>query len=163
MPTLAKQGHEAFCQHVASGKSRIAAYVEAGYKHNHGNAATLHGKPHIKARIAEIQCGNAQLLAIDAAISKQWVLECLRVNALKGLKEEKGASAAANRALELIGKELGLFVERREVGRPGDFEHMSDEELDAALAEKLAARGMTQEQIDRFLDRRALPQGPTAA
>jgi phage terminase small subunit len=162
MPTLAKQGHEAFCQHVASGKSRIAAYVEAGYKHNHGNAATLHGKPHIKARIAEIQCGNAQLLAIDAAISKQWVLDCLRQNALKALKTE-GGSNIANRALELIGRELGMFLERQERGKPGDFSHLSDEELDAALAEKLTARGMTPEQVERFLNRSGVPLPPTAA
>jgi hypothetical protein len=63
---------------------------------------------------------------------------------------------------KLIGKELGLFVERREVGQPGDFEHLSDEELEAALAEKLTARGMTPEQVERFLNRSGVPLPPTA-
>ena len=36
---------------------------------------------------------------------------------------------AANRALELLGRELNLFTEKRELGRPGDFDHMADEEL----------------------------------
>jgi hypothetical protein len=37
------------------------------------------------------------------------------------------------------------------------------EELDAQLTEKLRDRGMTDEQIKRFLDHTALPQAPTAA
>ena len=40
---------------------------------------------------------------------------------------------AANRALELLGREAEgapLFVERKEVGQPGDFDHMTDDELE---------------------------------
>jgi hypothetical protein len=37
--------------------------------------------------------------------------------------------AVANRALELLGKELGMFIDRKEVGSPGEFERMTDEEL----------------------------------
>jgi hypothetical protein len=54
----------------------------------------------------------------------------------------------------------GWVLERSEVGKPGDFEHLSDEELDARLTEKLRERGMTDEQIKRFLDHTALPQAP---
>ena len=38
-------------------------------------------------------------------------------------------------ALELIGKELGMFIDRKEVGGPNEFERMSDEELEAFLLE----------------------------
>src|SRR5215471_4020290 len=38
-------------------------------------------------------------------------------------------ASAANRALELLGRELNLFTEKKEVGMPGDFDHMADEEL----------------------------------
>ena len=41
--------------------------------------------------------------------------------------------SVANKALELIGKELGMFIDRREVGGPNEFAHMSDEELDAFI------------------------------
>lgn len=42
---------------------------------------------------------------------------------------------AANRALELLGKEAGMFVDRREVGAPGDFARLEDAQLDALIAE----------------------------
>jgi hypothetical protein len=38
-------------------------------------------------------------------------------------------ASAANRALELLGRELNLFTEKKEVGKPGDFDRMADEEL----------------------------------
>ena len=38
-------------------------------------------------------------------------------------------ASAANRALELLGRELKLFTEKKEVGKPGDFDHMTDEDL----------------------------------
>jgi hypothetical protein len=38
-------------------------------------------------------------------------------------------ASAANRALELLGRELNLFIVKKEVGKPGDFDHMADEEL----------------------------------
>ena len=49
--------------------------------------------------------------------------------------------AAANRALELLGKEAGMFVDRREVGGPGDFARHDDAELSRMLAEALAQLG----------------------
>ena len=33
----------------------------------------------------------------------------------------------ANKALELIGKELGMFIDPKEVGGPNEFARMSDE------------------------------------
>ena len=59
--------------------------------------------------------------------------------------------AVANRALELLGKSLGIFVERSEQGKPGDFAHFSDEELDAQLIQRLKAKGMNDRQIRSFL------------
>lgn len=46
-------------------------------------------------------------------------------------------------ALVDLGKHLGLFIERHEHGGPGDFDNLSDNELEAALLEKAAslARG----------------------
>lgn len=48
---------------------------------------------------------------------------------------------AANRALELLGREVEgapLFVERKEVGRPGDFDNLTDEELERRYLEQTA-------------------------
>src|SRR5262249_8271943 len=45
--------------------------------------------------------------------------------------------SVANKALELIGKEIGMFVDRKEIGEPGEFSRMSDEELEAFLAQPI--------------------------
>lgn len=42
-------------------------------------------------------------------------------------------ATAANRALELLGREHGMFVERKEVGKPGDFDNLSDDDLRSRL------------------------------
>jgi hypothetical protein len=39
--------------------------------------------------------------------------------------------SVARKALELLGKELGMFIDRKEVGGPNEFERMSDEVWDA--------------------------------
>jgi phage terminase small subunit len=47
----------------------------------------------------------------------------------------------------------GWVVDRSEVGKPGDFSHLSDEELDTQLTQRLKARGLTDQQIRGFLVR----------
>jgi hypothetical protein len=39
------------------------------------------------------------------------------------LETHQPDASAANRALELLGRELNLFTEKKEVGKPGDFDH----------------------------------------
>jgi hypothetical protein len=45
------------------------------------------------------------------------------------LETHQPDASAANRALELLGRELNLFTEKKEVGKPSDFDHMTDEDL----------------------------------
>ena len=58
-------------------------------------------------------------------------------------------ASAANRALELLGRELNLFTEKREVGKHGDFDQMTDEDL----REFIEAQG----EVVRDLERQLLP------
>jgi hypothetical protein len=44
---------------------------------------------------------------------------------------------AANRALELLGKHLGLFIDRAEIGSAGEFEELTDDELRQELAAEI--------------------------
>jgi hypothetical protein len=44
-----------FAQGLAQGSSAAAAYVEAGYKENRHNAASLARKQHILTRVGELQ------------------------------------------------------------------------------------------------------------
>jgi hypothetical protein len=70
--------------------------------------------------------------------------------------------SVANRALELIGKELGMFVERKESGRPGDFATMAKDELNRKLVDLLVARGMDPQEAKDFIagERLRRRQGP---
>jgi hypothetical protein len=65
------------------------------------------------------------------------------------LETHQPDASAANRALELLGREVNLFIEKKEVGKPGDFDHMSDEEL----LQFIEAQG----EVVRELERERLP------
>jgi hypothetical protein len=65
------------------------------------------------------------------------------------LETHQPDASAANRALELLGRELNLFTEKKEFGRPGDFDHMADEEL----IKFIEAQG----EVVRELERQLLP------
>jgi phage terminase small subunit len=56
-------------------------------------------------------------------------------------------------ALVDIARHLGMFVDRQEQGRPGDFSAVSDEELDGRLVATLMERGMTEPQAREFINR----------
>jgi hypothetical protein len=45
----------------------------------------------------------------------------------------------------------GWVIDRQEVGKPGDFAHLSDEELDAQITQRLKARGLNDRQVRNFL------------
>lgn len=49
-------------------------------------------------------------------------------------------SMGANRALELLGKEIGLFVERKETGKPGEFKKVLDEDERTEMRDRVRKR-----------------------
>src|SRR5690349_303015 len=56
---------------------------------------------------------------------------------------------------ELLGRELNLFTEKKELGKPGDFDHMTDQELIEFIE--------AQVEVVRELERQLLPHQPEAA
>ena len=123
MPLLENPRHERFAQELAAGKSANEAYAAAGFKPNDGNCIRLKGNERVQARVAELQ-GRA---AEGVVLTRQWVIERLVENANRAMQAEQPMDAdgqptgefkyegsVANRALELLGKELGMFVERTE-------------------------------------------------
>jgi len=139
--------HERFAQELAAGKSAAEAHRIAGYKPNRGNASHLQSNQSIQNRVAELLQerenihSQATAKAVEAtALTKEWVITKLIENATRAMQAEahRGEDgeceysyngAVANRALELLGKELGMFIDRKEIGSPGEFERMTDEEL----------------------------------
>lgn len=120
---LSNPRHELFAQGLAGGLSASEAYKSAGFAGHASSASRLLTNAKIKDRVAELQERAAKGVSID----RQWVLERLIENANRAMQaearlDESGAAvgeykydgSVANRALELIGKELGMFVERTE-------------------------------------------------
>lgn len=52
-------------------------------------------------------------------------------------------AAAANRALELLGREHGMFVEHKEIGKPGDFDNLTDDELERQYSDIASEVGIS--------------------
>jgi len=159
MPALKNEKHEIFASLVAKGLSGRQAYIDAGYSPNgaDGAASKLQKTAKVAARIAELREKVANRVIEKTAISKEWVLAELVDNVKKAkaaepvrnkdgeeIGEYRANFQAANTALHLIGKELGMFVEKAEI-KTGKLEDKTDEELDAIIAQaaKHAGVGVT--------------------
>lgn len=123
---LSNPKHELFAQELANGVSACQAYEKAGFKPDGGNASRLQNDDRIKQRVAALLSERArkhdkatEKAVKELGITKQWVLAKLVTNAERALERDDGSTA--NRALELIGKEQGMFIDRKESGAPGDF------------------------------------------
>jgi len=64
--------HEKFAQALAKGMPAVAAYVEAGYKPNDGNAIRLKGNERVAARVAELVNQSAERtgVALDRVLNE---------------------------------------------------------------------------------------------
>jgi len=127
---------EKVCLGIARGMTQAEAYAGAGYKTTSLKSADaacsrlLKDQPQLQARIEEIRTERAAVIQADDALTRAWVVERLMKNAMIAMGEEKVKitkkdgggeaevvmrdAAAANQALQLLGKELGMFVERTE-------------------------------------------------
>src|ERR1700730_2686645 len=54
-------------------------------------------------------------------------------------------------AIERLNKMFGWIVDRSEVGRPGEFANLSDEQLDEKIMEHLVEMGMSEQQARALL------------
>ncbi len=146
MAPLKNSRHEHFAQLVASGQSPTKAYTLAGYseKGAHASANRLLRVATVSARVTELQKAVSERAVEKASVDRAWVLAQLRENAERAMQavevlDSKGKptgefryeGGVANRALELIGKELGMFRERLEINFLDKlFERMTADELD---------------------------------
>lgn len=111
---------ERFAQALADGKSAFEAHALAGYRPNRGNASVLKHDQSIQKRVDEILKQREQIhaqataKALEAqAVTKGWVIGNLKTVVTACLPGSEHANPqAANQALNLLGKELGMFVDR---------------------------------------------------
>lgn len=138
MSILENQRWELFCQAIVSGHTAGDAYVAAGYRRSNSSPYQLLENPRIKERIDELRTRQVEKIVL----SKQYAIEAIIENLEKALgrrpvKVGKDATEiyvyrgdVANRALQMIGHELGLFTEKKEIAHSiGEFKQYTDEEL----------------------------------
>lgn len=132
MPALNNTRWEMFCIGIASGKTKVDAYLDAGFQDPNrkgANAWVLMQRPDIQARVAELveqrhafkanYVDNTDMdhlkaldtMADDGVIDRKWVIKELMENVKIG--RETGQIAASNLALKMLGGEIGMFQERR--------------------------------------------------
>jgi len=90
--------------------------------------------PAVNARVTELRQTVSTGAIIRAELDREFVLRELVDNALKA--KQQGQWAASNRALELLGRELGLFSDdRADVVLPwnGDLDLLTDQQRDALV------------------------------
>jgi hypothetical protein len=128
--------HERFAQFLAQGKTATEAYKLAGYKPNRHNAATLARNDAVKERVAQIttKAGVAVAITLETLMQKAEAI-CERAY-------ESGQYGVATGALKEMGVLSGVRVERSEIGGPGEFDHLTDEELERELVERIRALGL---------------------
>lgn len=130
MTALANTRWELFCIGVVQGKTQKQAYRDAGFTETGDSAASgLIKRPEIKARIAELieektqfsgktlggdgdldAKGSLAYFETTGEIDKNWVIQQLMEN--MRLARDAGQFSAANKVLELLGKEAGMFLDK---------------------------------------------------
>ena len=124
---------ELFVQELLRGTPQAQAYEKAGYKPNPGNASELASSEKISKRLGWLQQRQAarKAITVDSLCEE---LDEARAAALADKQYATAVSASMGKA-----KLMGLLVERKESGKPGEFANMSTEQLRKQLDEDLAA------------------------
>lgn len=123
MPPLDSPRQEKFVQLAVAGAPLIKAYEEAGYSPDYANAARLTRNDEVQQRMREIQRYGQDMAQITVASLVS------RADELRELAIEHKQISAGVAAVKEIGILTGLRIDRREVGSPGEFERLSDDEL----------------------------------
>ena len=121
---------EKFCREYASCGVGTKATIAAGFA-DEDYGSELLKKPKIISRIRQLKgfTPDLQRRCAKGVLDKLW-------------RETDGVTARDRlKALELLGRHYGLFVDRREVGKPGAFSSMSDAELEKRIRDLAKAAG----------------------
>jgi phage terminase small subunit len=126
---LTNPKHEHFAHLIAKGKSPAQAYVLTGYSNNGAlqSAHRLLRNPDVAARVEELKTAVSERQVEKIALDRAWVIAMLieivkRAMQVEPVRDREGnptgqyvyQGAAANKALELLGKEIGMFQTKHE-------------------------------------------------
>jgi hypothetical protein len=132
------QRQEDFAQALASGLGVEKAGRTVGYsKANSRRNARLES---VMARVGELRAPAQAAAAERLEITLQSLIERAE-SAYRMAMDLKQPNAAVNAVRELSVL-TGHRVERKEVGNPGQFDHLSDAELEAEILQRMAELGL---------------------
>ena len=173
MPVL-KPSYEKVAMALADGQSTRLAVIAGGFKFSPGSAYRISNRADIKARVIEIRKERhdldrqaRQVAAQESGVDLGWIerhAKILVLGALRGdlVRDSSGRRktdpetgeliyrpdrAAAAKGLEILGRMKGAFIDRTEIGNPGDFSRLQDVELDAKIAELARAAGLPEDAV----------------
>ncbi len=120
MSALSNPRWEQFAHLIADGALPSKAYVTAGFSKNGAaqSVSRLLRNPEVAERIRDVQEQLRASAVVHAGVTRKNILERLdKIAKVAGDPSERIAynPSAANRALELMGKELGMFTDRVDV------------------------------------------------
>jgi hypothetical protein len=152
MPVLTNPRHEQFAALIAGGMRPAKAYSAAGFAGQGAaqSASRLAKTPVVAARIAELRQDLSSSTVQRAVVDRAWVLARLRENVERSMQVVevnirsgkptgvfKYDGMVANRALELLGKELGMFRDAVDLTQKwdGDPKKLSRQQLERMISE----------------------------
>ena len=128
---LANGKYEQFAQLVAKGESTAKAYVLCGYSSKGAlqSGNRLLRKPDVSARVEELKTAVAERQIEKIAVDRAWVMAMLVENVKRAMQREPVLDregnpngqytyqgGVANKALELLGKQFGMFQPQPDPG-----------------------------------------------
>lgn len=137
MGVLANARRELFAQYIAEGMKQNEAYIKAGFDSSNLASAAVGGCrlrdiPEVEKRIDEIMNRGAKLAERRIALKRVDILQMLLDD--RKFAIENGQASAAIKATELLGKDLGMFVDRKEI-KTGALDDVDIGELDRVREE----------------------------
>jgi hypothetical protein len=160
----------------------VAACREAGYSQDSAQVTKKTGQSHIQERIAELrlmrdrvvqrvmdqEVESSAAVAKKLGITREKIIQALWFNGQRCLRgtpvlDENGVqtgqykgrpdASGANQAFRLLGQEcFNMFVEKLEIGSPGDFSRLSDDEFNEKFKEEALAAGLPEDAVVGLLE-----------
>jgi hypothetical protein len=177
MPCLPNPRWEAAAQFRASGRDIIDAYRQAGFAGKYPTATRFFQTPDIATRVAEIQSERYEserkardIATKKAGLDEAWIIERLKYGieiALRGepILDENGQPTGKhgkrdlNAFSRMIAHALdikGMRIQKVEMGGPGEFSRLTDEELDEEIKKIARDLDLPEDALERLLSK---PQG----
>lgn len=169
-----KPSYEKVALALADGLPQRQAAIAGGFNDNPASIHRLCKRPEIQERMREIRAGRAeaeakarQIAAEKSGVDLAWCEIRLKHTidlALRGLPVRDASGrirrdpdnnqpiykpdlAAAERAITSMIRYKGGFIDRQEIGGPGDFSRLADADLDRKIAELARAAGLPEETV----------------